>query len=179
MLYLHQSCIKTNLNKKEIFAYKSLSNDFLTKAISMLNGHGVLNHIDRDLHIDLLFVNKDKMAKINKQYRGIDNATNVISLQFLDNVDLNTTYNGYQYYLGTIFICIGVLIDEASMYGEQHNSYLIKLLLHGLLHLLGYDHQSDEQAKIMEDMEDKILKHLNINTSGLVKNHWRYLYNYD
>ena len=91
---------------------------------------------------------------MNKEYRGVDRVTDVISFAFEDNE--NFVYNDIRM-LGDIFICIPVMKRQAYEYGHSEKRELSFLVVHGLLHLLGYDHMTEEDEKKMFALQELIL----------------------
>ena len=108
----------------------------------------------------IIFVTLDEIHKLNKKYRGIDRPTDVISFALEDNDDFEI--NGLRV-LGDIYICIDRMKEQAIEYNHSETRELSFLTVHGLLHLLGYDHQTKEEEEIMFNLQRKILSDLNIN----------------
>lgn len=103
----------------------------------------------------VIFVSEETIQEINKDYRNIDRITDVISFAFEDNDDL--VYNNIRV-LGDIYICIPKMISQAQEYGHSEKRELAFLAVHGLLHLLGYDHVNNkEEEKIMFDLQERLL----------------------
>lgn len=102
----------------------------------------------------IVFVNNEKIQDLNKNYRNIDRVTDVISFAFEDNAKV--LYNSVRF-LGEIYICIPKMIEQAKEYGHSEVRELAFLTVHGLLHLLGYDHINKEDEKIMFALQDVIL----------------------
>ena len=96
---------------------------------------------------------------INKEYRGIDRITDVISFAFEDSG--KQVYNNVRL-LGEIYICIPRMIEQANEYGHSEKRELSFLAVHGLLHLLGYDHMTKEEEEIMFKKQELILDDQNI-----------------
>ncbi|HOI59762.1 MAG TPA: rRNA maturation RNase YbeY [Candidatus Pacearchaeota archaeon] len=92
-------------------------------------------NIDED--ISVAFINSDEIRRINKKYRNIDDSTDVLSFEGDDNV------------LGEIIICE----EEVQKNGENFNDELKRVLIHGTLHLLGYDHEKDQGEMIKKQEE--------------------------
>lgn len=107
----------------------------------------------------IIFVDDDEIHRINKEYRKIDRVTDVISFAFEDNQDL--MYNDIRL-LGDIYICIPQMKRQAIEYGHSEKRELSFLAVHGLLHLLGYDHMSEEEEKEMFGLQELILNETNI-----------------
>ena len=107
----------------------------------------------------ITFVDEKKIREINKNNRGIDKVTDVISFAFEDSDTF--LYNDIRV-LGDIYICIPKMIEQASEYGHSEIRELAFLTVHGLLHLLGYDHMTKEDEVIMFTKQELILNATNI-----------------
>ena len=103
--------------------------------------------------MSVTFVNKKEIQRINKEYRNIDRATDVISFAFLDDKSEQILPLD----LGEIYICYDVAQENAINYGNTLKRELSFLFVHGLLHLLGYDHMKKEDEVIMFGLQDQIL----------------------
>lgn len=104
----------------------------------------------------LRIVDELEAKSLNKQYRKVDKATNVLSFPAEIPVQLNIKF------LGDIVICAPIVTNEAQQQGKQIDDHWAHLLVHGILHLQGYDHQNDIDAQSMESLEIDILKKLGI-----------------
>ena len=102
----------------------------------------------------IVFVDEEKIQYLNKNYRNIDRVTDVISFAFEDNAKV--VYNNMRF-LGEIYICIPKMIEQSIEYGHSEIRELAFLTVHGLLHLLGYDHMTEEDEKIMFALQEVIL----------------------
>ncbi|MBE6156524.1 MAG: rRNA maturation RNase YbeY [Firmicutes bacterium] len=102
----------------------------------------------------VVFVDNDKIQYLNKNYRNIDKITDVISFAFEDNAKV--VYNNVRF-LGEIYICIPRMIEQAKDYGHSETRELAFLTVHGLLHLLGYDHMEEDEEKEMFALQEVIL----------------------
>lgn len=102
----------------------------------------------------VVFVDDDEIHNINKEYRKIDRITDVISFAFEDYEDIE--YNDIRM-LGDIYICIPQMKRQAIDYGHSEKRELSFLAVHGLLHLLGYDHMEPEDEKEMFSLQELIL----------------------
>ena len=108
--------------------------------------------------ISVSLVDNKFIHKINKEYRGIDRPTDVISFAFLDNEDRDALYKSKEpVCLGDIYISVEKAKEQAEEYGHSISRELSFLFVHGLLHLLGYDHMNEEDEKIMFKLQDEIL----------------------
>ena len=102
----------------------------------------------------IIFGSEEEIQTINKTYRQIDKVTDVISFAFEDNKDDFMLENRV---LGDIYICIPRMISQAKEYGHSETRELSFLVVHGLLHLLGYDHMNKEDEEKMFGLQKEIL----------------------
>lgn len=125
--------------------------------------NGVINRTLKELKVknaifSIIFVSMEEIHKLNKRYRGIDRPTDVISFALEDDADKIMDFR----VLGDIYICIDKMKEQALSYGHSNKRELSFLTVHGLLHLLGYDHQTKEEEELMFGLQEKILKEENI-----------------
>lgn len=107
----------------------------------------------------VILTNDEEMHYLNKTYRNIDRTTDVISFALNDNGSLRGPVN----VLGDIYISIPKMQKQANEYGHSEKRELSFLAVHGLLHLLGYDHTlGEKEEKEMFDLQKEILTELNI-----------------
>lgn len=106
----------------------------------------------------IIFVDSEEIRKINREYRGIDKVTDVISFALEDAHDLV----GNIRVLGDIYICIPRMIEQSEAYGHSVKRELSFLTVHGLLHLLGYDHMKKSDEEVMFARQEKILNEAGI-----------------
>lgn len=106
--------------------------------------------------VSLVLIGRKKMKEINFKYRGKNYVTDVLAFPYLEKVSpLN------ELYLGEILISLEKAKSQAMQYGVSMWQEINRLLVHGILHLLGYDHEkSSSHARKMRKMEEKILKNL-------------------
>ncbi|KAJ6645026.1 Endoribonuclease YbeY, partial [Pseudolycoriella hygida] len=103
---------------------------------------------------------KNQMLNLNKQFRGEEKATNVLSFP---DIELDFRHllefipNLHYMYLGDIAFGYEIITSEAMTQNKTFKDHFIHLLVHGILHLLGFDHQNDEEADVMEKLEAEIL----------------------
>ncbi len=112
---------------------------------------------------DVNIVDTKEIKKINKKYRKMDKATDVISFANRDEQTLFVPL------LGEIYICLDVAKAQAKEYKHSLQRELIFLFTHGLLHLLGYDHMSKKEEKIMMSLSNKIISKAQINPKYIIK----------
>ncbi|PLW67059.1 rRNA maturation RNase YbeY [Pseudohalioglobus lutimaris] len=109
-----------------------------------------------DTEISLRIVDTEEMTALNRNYRGKDGPTNVLSFPSDLPEELALPL------LGDIVICAPVVRAEAEQQGKPLRAHWAHMMVHGTLHLLGYDHVEDDEAGIMENLETRVLASLNI-----------------
>lgn len=114
----------------------------------------VLNLPD-DHEISVTFVRSVTIHRINRDYRGIDRPTDVISFAVRDGLEAMIAEEEKD--LGDIFINIDYARRQAREYGHSYQREIGFLFTHGLLHCLGYDHMTPEDEKVMNHLQDEIL----------------------
>ena len=102
--------------------------------------------------MSLSFVSKEEIQEINRDYRGKDVPTDVIS--FALNDEIEDEFNS----IGDIIICVDIAREQAQEYNHSFNREIGFLAVHGFLHLLGYDHMNEEDEKEMFDKQEAILE---------------------
>ena len=101
-------------------------------------------------------VSEVEIQALNREYREMDKVTNVLA--FPQSIELDVGAN----LLGDIVICAPVVEIEADLQGKEASAHFTHLIVHGMLHLLGYDHIEDDEAEEMEKIEVQILKGLRV-----------------
>ena len=108
---------------------------------------------------NIILVDNDYIHKLNKKYRGIDRETDVISFALEDNEDgINLDFR----ILGDIYISLDKALEQSLSYGHSFLRALSFLTVHGLLHLLGYDHMNENDEKIMFKKQEELLNEFGI-----------------
>ena len=119
-----------------------------------------INHLGLSFEpiISVSLVNDETIHQINNDYRHIDKVTDVISFAFNDGEDRKTLYHsGSMVVLGDIYICVDQAKRQAEEYAHPLDREMRFLFVHGLLHLLGYDHMKKEDEEIMFPLQEEIL----------------------
>lgn len=115
--------------------------------------------VERDVEISLSYVDEDEMHELNRQWRDIDRTTDVLSFEcdsaFDEDIPLDEVLE-----LGDIILAPEVITRQAPGFGNDPADECRLMLVHGLLHLLGYDHIEDDEAEEMEAREDALLREL-------------------
>ncbi len=115
-------------------------------------------HDIKSIEVSLTFVEPDEMLELNEQYRGIDEPTDVLSFPLWEEEDgrfLLPSKDWDEVALGDIVICPRVVIDFARASEKEPEEEIVLIYIHGLLHLLGYDHTTEEQEAIMWKKQEK------------------------
>ena len=125
--------------------------------------HEVLVHGLKKLKIDgaifnVIIVDNDYIHKLNKEYRNIDRETDVITFALEDD----KTFNPDIRILGDVYISIDRVHSQSEEYGHSFIRELCFLAVHGMLHLLGYDHMTKEDEVVMFKLQEEILDEMGI-----------------
>ncbi len=115
-----------------------------------------LQEVAEDCELSIRIVDAAESQQLNRDYRGKDKPTNVLSFPFESPVPLQPRL------LGDLVICAPVVTAEAAEQGKAELNHWAHLTIHGCLHLLGYDHINDDEAEQMENREIAILRQFNI-----------------
>lgn len=102
-----------------------------------------------DAELTLRFVDADEGRSLNSSYRGKDYATNVLTFAYAESEDDPV--------IGDIVLCCPVVEREAAEQGKSLEAHYAHLIVHGVLHAQGYDHEDEAEAKEMEDIETEVL----------------------
>ena len=113
-----------------------------------------LPDVDEPVELVIRIVDGAESRQLNRDYRGKDSPTNVLSFPFEAPAQVPSTL------LGDLVICAPVVADEARDQGKSLLAHWAHMVVHGVLHLRGYDHRNDAEAKHMEDLERRILQRL-------------------
>jgi len=133
-----------------IFEIKELD-QFISYVVKYLNLENVL--------FNVIIVDDDKIKYLNTAYRKIDKITDVITFALEDDIGIELPKR----VLGDVYICESKVIDQALSYEHSVKRELFFLCLHGILHLLKFDHMNSDDEKIMFDLQDKILTDYGLN----------------
>ena len=120
--------------------------------------HGIEKLKVGDVSFNVIIVDNDYIHKLNKEYRNIDRETDVISFALEDD----KTFNPLERVLGDIYISIDKAKSQSEEYGHSLKRELCFLAVHGMLHLLGYDHMEKEDEKVMFGLQEEILDEMDI-----------------
>ena len=105
--------------------------------------------------VDISIVNNETIHQLNKQYRGIDRPTDVLSFALTEGDD---DFAAIPEHLGDIIISYQKIVEQAADYGHSFERELAFLTVHGFLHLNGYDHQTEEEEREMFGIQNEVLE---------------------
>lgn len=126
---------------------KQLSKDLLKKAVKAA--------LFFPAELTLRFVDAEEGRALNREFRGKDYATNVLTFAYTEDSDAEVTS-------ADIILCTDVLQQEAAAQKKSLSDHTLHLIIHGVLHAQGYDHEDDDEAAEMEQLEVDILSELGI-----------------
>ncbi len=151
---------------------------YLVNIINALNtAKNYLKLSCSQVEINVSFVSKSEIKKLNNQTRGINKVTDVLSYPTLLTdgcgvIDKKISKKAFPFdinpetgnlVLGDIVICVPRCIEQSKKYGTTKTREICYLSVHGFLHLLGYDHIDDEDKKLMRQKEEEILNIVSLN----------------
>src|SRR5689334_17291721 len=127
------------------------------------SAYASLNDSERPVEISITLTGDEQVRSLNAKWRGKDKPTNVLSFPMADELDFTrANVDGPELLLGDVILARGVCEKEAAEKGVSFEDHAVHLLVHGTLHLLGYDHANDVAAADMEQREVRALKRLGI-----------------
>ena len=107
-------------------------------------------------HISVLLTSDKTIKDLNFKYRNKNKATNVLAFSVQELIEKKN-------YVGDLAISLEKIIFESNKYKIKKNQYLSKITIHGILHLLGYDHVNDHDYEVMNKIEDRIINEIYCN----------------
>lgn len=150
---LYIECLSNRVNVKKIAraVYKTLGQKEKLKA-------------------ELVFLQEDEMRNLNNSSRGVDSVTDVLSFPTLGGIkneillkeNCGTSIDGKYIVIGSIALCKERIKEQAKELGHSEQREMTYLIVHGLMHLFGYDHMEDEEKKEMRTKEKQALKLLGV-----------------
>ncbi len=142
----------------KILVSKEVYDREITKKFVKEIADKILQELNLDnVELSISLVDNETIQNINREWRGKDRPTDVLSFPLDED-----TPSGYKYrLLGDVIISLPYAKKQAEEIGLSYREEILRLLIHGILHLLGYDHEtSEEDAKIMFSLQDKIFSKL-------------------
>ncbi len=102
--------------------------------------------------INIVFLSDEEIQELNKNYRNIDKTTDVLSFHYYEDF---TNFEKYDT-VGEIILSEAKILEQGKLYGLGSEKECYKLIIHSLLHILGYDHETDEDYAIMKPLEEEV-----------------------
>ena len=115
-----------------------------------------VENLDENVEVSVSFVGDDEIRDLNRDYRGVDKSTDVLSFPMDDEFIIGSRI------LGDVIINTRRVMEQAEELGHSNDRELSYLTVHSILHLLGYDHMEDEDKKEMREREKLAMKELSI-----------------
>lgn len=148
------------------FDYRELARDIIETALESEN-------FPYEAEVNLLLVSTEGIWEINREHRQIDAPTDVLSFPLIsypapgdfekiEDDDDNFNPDTGEALLGDIILCIDKVKEQAKSFGHSEKREYAFLILHSILHLLGYDHMTQEESELMEEKQNKILEQMGI-----------------
>ncbi|MBQ4233362.1 MAG: rRNA maturation RNase YbeY [Firmicutes bacterium] len=115
-----------------------------------------------DVSLSVTIVGKDEIRVLNRDYRNVDSVTDVLSFPAYGDEEEISLEEGEELSLGDVVICEERAREQAEEYGHSFDRELIYLFTHSVLHLLGYDHMTDEDKAVMREKEEAVMSALGL-----------------
>ncbi len=146
----------------EVIEVAKLAHQITFDYVAMIEEH-LLLLLDKRFELNLCLSDNQEVQRLNKEFRGKDKPTNVLSFANIDDDDFDDMVDNHnEVELGDIIIAFETIKQEAIEKGISFEAHYTHILVHGYLHLLGYDHQDEEEAEQMEEIEVNILSLLEV-----------------
>ena len=145
------------LDVEEKEEYKDLIGKVLQKCFNEENLE------NKKLYVNVVLTDSKNIKNINKEHRGIDKETDVLSFPMYEKNELENIHLENEDILGDMVISIEKVQEQAQEYGHSFERELAYMIVHSFYHLLGYDHMNETDKKEMREKEELILGKLNIN----------------
>lgn len=145
--------------------FQELSNKVMQKTIDFVQNHDEIDFLslNKTISVNLSLSNDENIHKLNLEFRNMDKPTNVLSFANIDDPFFEEQIQTDDIIeLGDIMIALETMQREAKEKEISLHDHYCHLFIHGILHLLGFDHIEDDEAEYMEDFEVRILAELNI-----------------
>jgi probable rRNA maturation factor len=145
--------------------YTAVDNQFVPTQEELCHWACAAYRNDHAAEVALSVLDTDEMQRINFEFRQKNRPTNVLSFPAGESPLQGTTH------IGDVILCAEVINREAIEQDKTQEAHWAHMVIHGMLHLQGYDHVDDKEAQIMESLEIVLLKSLNFKNPYLILNH--------
>lgn len=158
-------CVEVSVERDVWHAQHDHWSDFFQNILGIVKENLSNHHEDQWDHskawsLSVLLTDDARMRSLNHAFRGKDKPTNVLS--FPSGDDDVCDEGALEHYLGDLAFSYDRVRDESEKEHKTFLNHMTHLTIHGILHLLGYDHETDHDAQIMESLEIALLHHMNI-----------------
>ncbi|MDK2820895.1 MAG: putative rRNA maturation factor [Clostridia bacterium] len=142
----------------------SVGDDLIAVLEEVLRIAGNYENVEERTEVSLTLVDDNFIRELNRVYRNIDKPTDVLSfaLEETGPEEIIIQEDIGERLLGDIFISVPTAINQAKEYGHSPKRELAFLAVHGFLHLLGYDHETEAEAREMETIQEKVLSEVGL-----------------
>ena len=142
--------------------YLDIAKKILKFYLSQVLEQSCLNGYEYDkISFDFLYCDSEKTHEINREYRHKDYPADIITFAIFADSEEKFIFDG-EINLGEVMIALDKVIEEADKKGVTKEHELAFLISHGILHLLGFDHQTEEEYNFIIDLQNKALEHVKI-----------------
>lgn len=155
--------INIKVNYSPWNSYKRINQSLIMKILSNI----MLEHSNlkiSNLELSILLSDDQEIKKLNYNFRKKNKPTNILSFADTEEILYNKKIEVVSLYLGDLALSFNRIKHEALGKNISFEDHFTHLLIHGILHLLGYSHENDHNALEMEDLEIKLLKHFKIDS---------------
>lgn len=144
-----------DLVSEELLATMRKAAEYAVKTENLLN-------LDEErCEISVTFVGLDEIHELNREYRGVDRPTDVLSFPQFEDLEEEAPEVG-EICLGDVVICKDKAEEQAAEFGHSFERELVYLFTHSVLHLLGYDHMEDDEKAVMREREEEIMREIGL-----------------
>ena len=126
-----------------------------------VESENLLNLDKQRCELSVTFVGLDEIHELNREYRGVDRPTDVLSFPQFEDLEEEIPEVG-EICLGDVVICREKAEEQAEKFGHSFERELVYLFTHSVLHLLGYDHMEEDEKKVMRQREEEIMEHIGL-----------------
>ncbi len=149
--------VRVRVSQRDLPANRRLPLAFLRRAVVL----AVMEGEQREaVEVSLTLTHDARVQELNRDYRGLDRPTDVLSFSLLEGLDLPPSTPGEPVLLGDVVISLDTAQRQAAEEGRSLASEVAWLVSHGVLHLLGFDHPTPKDRAMMKAREDRVLAHL-------------------
>ena len=126
-----------------------------------VESENLLNMDKQRCELSVTFVGLDEIHELNREYRGVDRPTDVLSFPQFEDLEEEIPEVG-EICLGDVVICREKAEEQAEEFGHSFERELVYLFTHSVLHLLGYDHMEEDEKKVMRQREEEIMEQIGL-----------------